>query len=63
MFTNPRTTISGAVTVLAWILARFGLDVPIEVADAIIVIGVFVVGFFARDRKPAETKPDTVVSK
>lgn len=49
MFSNPRTTIGGLVTVLAWIAARFGFDVPKDVTDAIIVVGVFVVGLLARD--------------
>jgi hypothetical protein len=51
--TDRKTTYSAVATAIVWILARFGIDgIPVELADAVIVAGMMLIGYFARDKKP-----------
>lgn len=52
---NLKTTISGVVGAVAFVVARFGLDVPVEVTDGIIVLTTLLVGFFAKDGVNAQS--------
>ena len=49
---DPKTTIAGAVTGFAAIVAAFGFQVPSEVVSGIIAIGVFAVSMLAGDSTP-----------
>ena len=52
---NYRTTIAGLVATLGLILKLFKVDIPDEVSTALITIGVFAVGFFAKDSSVSGT--------
>jgi hypothetical protein len=47
---DPRTTISGLVVTIGVLLKLFKIDLPDEVSNGLIAIGVFLMGFFAKDK-------------
>lgn len=50
---NWKTTVGGLVSVLGVTLPHFGLSK--ELADAIVIIGVAILGFFAKDHSVSGT--------
>ena len=46
---NWKTTASGAISALPQILVFFGVPIPPNVANAISVVGLFLIGLFAKD--------------
>ena len=56
--TDLKTTVTGIVGALTFVVSRFGLDVPSEVTDGIIVITIAVIGYFARDSYKPSVKVD-----
>lgn len=44
-----RTTLIAIVTLIASVVATFGIHVTQEVQNAIVVVGLFLIGLFARD--------------
>jgi hypothetical protein len=46
---DPKTTITAIVTLLAVIVGKFGFEVSTEIQLAIVTIGMFFVGLFAKD--------------
>lgn len=52
--------ITGAVAIfLIWLLSQFGVVLPTEVAAAIVIILVFLVGYFIMDRRTPSTADAT----
>jgi hypothetical protein len=49
MSKNWKTTMAGVVATLGLILKLFKIDLPEEVSNGLIAIGVFAIGFFAKD--------------
>jgi hypothetical protein len=47
--TNWKTTVGAMVTTIAFILKLFKIEVPAEVLDSAIVVGIFIIGIFAKD--------------
>lgn len=47
---NYKTTIGALVALLAGLAPLFGVQISPEVQSALITVGVFVVGLFAKDR-------------
>lgn len=47
-----KTTLTGVVTALAALLAQFNIVLPSTWQNAIVVIGVLVLGFLAKDKTP-----------
>lgn len=52
---NYRTTISGLVATIGLVLKLFKVDLPDEIANALITIGVFAMAFFAKDNSVTGT--------
>lgn len=48
-----RTTLTGAITLLATVVGYFGFDVPSEVQVGIVAVGVFIGSLFQRDAASA----------
>lgn len=48
---DKKTTITGLVTLLVGVLAWFDIVIPKDFIPAIALIGVTVIGFFAKDGK------------
>ena len=46
-----KTTLSGLLMAVAMAAKTFGLDIPQEVIDSIILLAAFAIGFFAKDKK------------
>lgn len=44
-----KTTVSGLVATAGFILKLFKVDLPDEVSNALITVGVFLIAFFAKD--------------
>jgi len=51
-----RTTLTGAVGLLATIVGYFGFDFPVEVQVSIVSVTVFIIGLFSKDSAPTEQK-------
>lgn len=47
--TNWKTTVGAIVTTIGFILKLFKIDVPEEVSMAIVTVGIFIIGLFAKD--------------
>lgn len=62
-FNNPRTTISAVITVLAWLLARYGFELPLDVQMAITLIGIALIGAFSKDAAAPEEIARMTVQK
>lgn len=48
---NLRTTLTGIVTAAAYLVGVWGFEVDPAVQDSIVVLGLFLIGLFARDAK------------
>lgn len=51
-----KTTLTGAVGLLATIVGYFGFDFPVEVQVSIVSVTVFIIGLFSKDSAPTEQK-------
>jgi hypothetical protein len=49
--TDLKTSVTGLVTALAAITATYGLELGADIQNAIIYIGIVLLGFFAKDSK------------
>jgi len=61
-----KTTVSSVMGVIAFVTARFGLELPADVTDGIIVLTIMAVGYFARDsyvQKHIEVNPSIFKEK
>ena len=47
---NWKTLLSGAVAALPTVLTFIGVQLPIEVVNGITAIGMFAIGYFAKDK-------------
>ena len=56
MFSNPKTTLTAMITLVASAIGYWGLQVPAEVQLAIVTVGVFLIGVFAKDGARAGDK-------
>ena len=52
---DPRTTIAALVTLAAYLLSKFGFDLPPDVQLAIVTVGMFAIGVLAKDSKGEKT--------
>lgn len=52
---NPKTTISGAIGAIAYLLPLFGLDIPEEVTNGLGALALLLIGFFAKDGVNAQS--------
>jgi hypothetical protein len=50
---NPQTTLAGLFAALGYILPMFGVPLPANIANAIIALGVALVGVFSHDASKA----------
>lgn len=48
-----RTTLTGAVGLLATVVGYFGFDFPVEVQLGIVTVAMFLIGLFSKDAAPA----------
>ena len=48
--TDLKTTISGIVATVGFLLKFINVDLPPQVSDALIVLGVFFMGLFSKDK-------------
>jgi hypothetical protein len=61
---NWKTTLGAIITALAVVLEQFGIDISPELQNALIVIGVTIIGIFAKDYNvTGGTKPQTEEAK
>lgn len=47
---NLRTTIAGLVGATAWLVAKFGFEVSPDLSEAIVMLVVAIIGYFAKDK-------------
>jgi hypothetical protein len=55
---DPKTTMSGVITFVAWLLAHFGIVLPTSAKELILALGVAVIGYLARDRSKNPAQPE-----
>lgn len=46
---NWKTTLGAIITIATTVLELFGIEVPADVKAAMMTIGVFIIGLFAKD--------------
>lgn len=51
---NPKTTLAAIVTAIAYFLGVWGFDLGVEVQNAIVVVGLFLIGLVAGDARKKE---------
>ena len=47
-----KTTLTGLITAAAAFLANYGLDLSQDIQNAILYVGIIVLGFFSKDSTP-----------
>lgn len=55
MNNDMKTTIAGIVATIGFILKIFKIDVPVEVTDGLIAIGIFVMAYFTNKKNKPKT--------
>lgn len=50
MISDPKTTITGVVVGVSFVVRAFGLPVPDQVVDAVTATAMFFLGYFTKDK-------------